>query len=1033
MYKIARILIILACLIPPGLKAQQPANYESFATYREALDLFQKEKYGAAQDKFAAYIAQTQTSALPDQRHDLRADAQFYQGVCNFHLLRNNAQSQLEQFANQFPTHPKANESYFYIGKLYFVKRDYPAAGKALEDLSFSPLSKQNRDEARFMLGYCYLREGRKREAADLFNQARRGDGQFAEQAAYYYAMLKYDEGDYQQALEGFNSIPEKSEFSKDIPILKANCLLKLRNYDELEAYASSLESGGRMPTELYLVMGNAAYDQKNDSKVISNLESFQQRKGKLDRSGAYRLGISYYRQHNYQSAREQLERVGTPMDSLAQVSFYYLGHCFLKLENYENARTAFRKASEQDFDKRVAEEALFQYAKASFETRYFEESLAALQKMEANYPNSPYRDEVTGLIGEILLFANNYKEAIEYFETTGGLNTERARKSYQRACYLYGLELYEKRLYDKSADLFKTAFNQRKDAEVTSMAYYWYSESKFRAGDYGTALQYYETFLSQPNSTKSEYYDLAYYGMAWCYMEKKDYGEASKKFEKFLAIADKQTETSLIVDASLRAGDCEYVEGRYQNAIRYYRQVRDYNNANVDYALYRLGQTYFRVSDFKNSIASYDRLVKGYKKSEYRDEALNNLSDLYLTWEKDWPNTVATVETLLKDHPSSTYIPGALNRAGIAQAESKNNTKAQFYFKTVVLDHCYDREAALDALRFLSSMLESREYDRIYSQYKEKCPADENGAGSEQEEKLAFSIMDDRYHSEDYTGFLGAANNYLRDYPKGNYVMQVRYWRAKVNLKQNDQSSALADLEYLYNTPRVNEFTVEALNDAAEIQTSMKNYLIALELYSAMEQKADKLEDRLKAVFGKAQTQFAMGNYEEARQEYMALYNDPNTTEYSKARADLQIGNCLYMLGRKDEAFEIFTRIEKAYDNAFAAEAQYMITRILFDRGQYEQSQQATFYLKDKYPKQNYWKAKAYMVLAESYLALGDTFQAVEGTLESLAKQDRFPDIQADALKRIEEINASRGGASENNNAPEEEDSEGLNKEEDH
>lgn len=1014
MVKIARILIILSGILPVVTTAQQPANYEPYGTFQDASELFDKEKYGAAQEKFTQFLQESDESSFKDERNNLRADAYFYRGLSNFHLLRNNAESQLHEFIDRYPTHARANEAWFYIGKLHFIKKQYEEALPPLENLNFSPLAKVQRDEARFMIGYCYFQQGRTADAARYFDQARKGEGDFAGQAAYYYSMIRYQQGRFSEALEGFEDIPDDSPLAKDIPVLKANCLLKLRRYEDLKKYSEEIEANSkRVPNELYLVLGHAAYEQKDDAGVVKNLEEFEKKRGRLDRAGHFRLGMSYYRGEDYKNAREHLEKVSTPEDTIAQTAYYYLGHSFLKIENYENARTAFRKASELTFDKRIAEESLFQYAKASFETHYLEDALSALQSFIADYPSSIYKDEATGMVGEILLYTNNYKDAIEYFETSGGLNTERARKSYQRACYLYGLELFEKRLYDKAKENFRTAFNQRKDPEITMMSYFWYAETEFRAGNFREAIRYYDSYKDQPYADKNEYYGQALYGIGWCWLKLQDYDRASKNFEKFLALADKKTEPSLITDASLRAADCELVEGRYRNAIRYYKQVRDYNNSHVDYALYRLGETYFRVGDNPSSISNYERLVNGYKKSEFRDDALNHLSDIFLTWQKDWPNTVKYAMMIVRDHPSSPYVPRALNRAGIAEVESNQNKKAENYFKTVALEHCYDREAALDALRFLSNIVSNSDYDRIYKQYKEKCPESGGSNSSDKEEKLLFSVLEDRYYGESYDSFMEKASEFLQKYPESENVVTIRYWRAKVLETQGKTDAALLEYEYLYKDGPMNEYTLEALNASADVQFERGNYLIALQLFTALEEKSDKLEDRLKAAFGKAASHYEMENYEEARNDYLSIYNDPNTTDYSRGRAHVQIAKCLYHLNRKDEAYEIFSKIEKEYENVFAAESQYMIAKVLYDRGEYEQSKNAAFYLKDQYPRQNYWKAMGYLVLAEDYLALGDTFQAVKGTLESLARQDRFPDISEMAMKRIQEIQIAQDKAS--------------------
>ena len=135
------------------------------------------------------------------------------------------------------------------------------------------------------------------------------------------------------------------------------------------------------------------------------------------------------------------------------------------------------------------------------------------------------------------------------------------------------------------------------------------------------------------------------------------------------------------------------------------------------------------------------------------------------------------------------------------------------------------------------------------------------------------------------------------------------------------------------------------------------------------------------------------------------------------------------------------FQEVEREFKNEFGAESQAMIAQILLDEGKalkaearrldeqesnaqadakiqeatekFDEVKQAVIYQSNNYPTFNYWKARAFLIAADAFYELGNTFQA-KGTLESLIGEDRFPDIQEAAQKRLREIEeeeASRGG----------------------
>lgn len=1009
MRQLFRIVVFLAVAVPT-LQAQQP-GYEDLSTYKEALELFDKGKYVTAQQKFGQFVARNHASSYAPGRNDLIAEAHYYQGVCAFHLLHDNASAMLEEYIAEFPEHSRHSEAYFCIGKMRYIRKDYKGAVAPLRKIESGTLDKEQKTEARFMLGYGYYADGQHREAMSKFRQIRQSPGLYGEMGAYYLAVIAYDNGNYAEAYTAMQRVDPDAKYAKNLDLMKASCLLALKRYDELDQMGEELiKNSRRAGAETWFILGNAAFDRDKYAQCIEYFKKFEGQRGRLNREGQYRMGYSYYRSGNYREAMARLDKALQPEDKVAQNAYYYLGHSFLKVEKFENARTAFSKASDLKFDQDLTAEAMFQYAKASFETRYFEDALAALQTFIRDYPESSYIEEAQSLVGEVLLYTNNYKDAIEYLENSAGLRTRRAQEAYQRACYYYALSMYEKRKYEIAADYFKRSLNQRHDAEITLSSYYWYAESQFRMQDFAEATSSYRNFLDQSYASKHPNYALAWYGIGWALLKQKKYDQAGRNFEKFIGLADRDANREQYVDAVLRAGDCEFAGKNFNGALRYYRQVQDFNNMHVDYALFQTGHCFFRLEDYNKSAGAWVRLAARYAKSEFRDDALIQAAETYLTWLDDWRNCAKYCRVLIRDHEDSKFVPGALTRLAIAEAKSGNNPSAIRYFKQVAYDHCYDASARNTSLQALSDLLPSREYDQVEAQSRKNCPITAESGGSGESEDLAINIADQRFvFDEDFASAAQRYSNYLVDFPRGRYVDHAHFFLGQSYQKLGEPEKALVEYEAVFKQDAPSEYTLKALNAAADIQFAKGNNLVAMELYTAMEERSDKLEDRLGAQFGKAKINLANEDYPAARRELLAIRNDPNTTEYSRTKAKVQLAVCDYFLGSLDEAFTVFSEVEKDYSNVFAAESQYYITRILYDRGDFEQSRIAAIYLKDEYPGYNYWKARAFLVLAEAYLELGDTLQATDGTLLSLAKQDVYLEIQEQAKRRLEEIKAMR------------------------
>ena len=1002
------LIVLLFALLTCQLPAQSSAYYESFAQYKDAVELFDKAKYGAAQQKFGSFIEATESSSIPENLNDLRAEARFYQALSAFKLLRNNTQSLFQEFISTHPSHSRVNESWYYMGKLHFIKREYKEAVPYLEKVDKSKLASGQGDDARFMQGYAYYHDKDLNKATPIFYQLSRGNSVHKEQSSYYYSVIQYSRGNYNQAYEGFRKIEDVKKFDKNIPIYIANCLLKLEKYDELDDYGQEMTSSRKAPKELLVVLANAAYERNNWSRCIEYFEQFGAQR--MDRESRYRLGYSHYELGHYAEAEKQFTKVLRPEDDLAQNALYHLGHCYVKAEDYSAARTAFRKASKAGNDAKVKEEALFQYGKASFQTAEFQDAYRAFKKLDEQYPNSEYNGEAQSLMGEILLNSSDFQAAIDYFEKSD-LRSERAQKSYQRACYYYGLDQYEKAQYETASTYFKKALNLRYDLDVTLSSYYWYAEARFQDRKFGEAKTYYQQFLDHPQAHRHEDYGRAYYGLAWCNLKLKSYRAASRNFEKFIAISNRTEEPELYVDAYLRAGDCEFISKRWDNALNYYQQVRDFNYRHADYALFQVGQSWFRKGDYRKSAQAYQEIAAGYKTSDYHDDALLQLSRIYLTELKEWNKSVEFGKVLIRDHPNSPYVPEAYLMMGFAEMYSNNNEAAIRHFKRVVLDYCDDADRVFDVLETLVSIMAPGEYDQLERDLRKKCP-DINEGGNPRGATILFARVENAFFEDDFNSVLTLSNNFFQDYPSARQRHEVRFYRARAYEETGQIDKALQDYEQVYKLTPLHDRSIESFQRAGDIQFDRGNYLISMELFTQMEEKADQQIDKVMAQFGLAQNHFKLEDYSSAKQVLLKIHSNENSTQYSKDRAYVQIGNCEYELGNVPRAEQIFTEIETKYNNVFAAESKYMLTKILYDKGQYEASIKSAGDFKTDYPGYNYWKAKAYLVVADDYYQLGNLFQA-KGGLEILATQTDFPDVAEEAATRLAEIEAAEGADS--------------------
>src|ERR1700744_4715997 len=106
-------------------------------------------------------------------------------------------------------------------------------------------------------------------------------------------------------------------------------------------------------------------------------------------------MSYAYFKVGNYEKASSELERLVSQNDVYSQNGNYTLGDVFLKLDNKQSARNAFLNASKMTFDARLQEDALYEYAKLSYELDFNLEALNATRLYLKNYPQSRRLEEV--------------------------------------------------------------------------------------------------------------------------------------------------------------------------------------------------------------------------------------------------------------------------------------------------------------------------------------------------------------------------------------------------------------------------------------------------------------------------------------------------------------------------------------------------------------------------------------------------------------------------------------------------------------
>lgn len=1000
------LIVYFLLLLSLTVEGQLPSQYESSVRYQEGIELFRLQQYQASAIAFEQYIESAHKGGKNGLGAQYIADAQYYKALCAWHLDRADAELQFRNYIQSNPAHVAVPMARIWLARNTFRNKLYRETLRELAPLSIPDawLPDSVNQEVRYMAGICHYQFRENGNSLKQFSALANEPGPYRIEAIRYTGILHHELQNYSASLEVLNQLPSKDQTSETV-LAKARSLFALDSLETLIQFTQDLPDVQRDP-ELYLTLAATSIRREKYKEALEWFETYQKTRTLQNPALKYQYGYAAYQEQNYGIAIPIFEQLSVQSDSLSSLAAYYLAFCYLKDGRTETARLAFLKASSERYTSSITEDAIIQYAKISFQEKYFDDAMRQLKGYVQKYPKGTYKQEALGLLGEVFFFARNYKESVAYFESAQ-LKDERSLSAYQRSCYYYGLDLYQKRAYKEADIYFRKGLNQAYDPNITAGCNYWYAESLFRQGHYAESARQFQSFLDMPLNPRPVYYKDAWYGLGWALLKQEKAMDAAESFIRFLNAAQPKTNSDMYFDALLRTGDCEFSLKNYKEALRYFQEAVQLSIPQTDYALWRIAQIQYRTDQYQATVETSKKIIQQYKESEFRDDALHLAAETSLKWLIDYKAASQYSRTLVQEHAMSEYVPSAWNRMGIAAYNSNDKPAAEKFFRKVLNEYCQDTAVARSALNNLNFIVTSETYVEIFTEYRQKCPE-----VNESLELVSWEAASDKYSAEQWQDAISLLNLYLRDFKNGNFRIQAHYYRGVAFMEMDKKQEALSDLKLVAGSTIRNEFMYPAAMRTARIYEEQGQNQLASEYYAIAKSSAQTNDDRLKATYLEAETKMKSGEFEQALGIITALTTSSGISRTLQEDAQFLYG--MIQLSMKDtlSAEESFMKLaQSSYGTVAGAKAAYQWACIQAEKQNVEGAESTALMLKDQYPLQKEWVIKAYVRLAEAYRQTGDTFQA-SALLDYILSQpeDYYPGMLESARKQQEALLNDQG-----------------------
>lgn len=995
------LLTLTICLSSSFSFAQKSIQNQSVsADIQTAKDLLSKNQFISA----GAYFAKIEKESEPGSA--TQTEAAYYQAYCKLKTDRKSGESAMEDFLHQYPQSTFTNPANFELANAWFRSGKYTKVINIYKKLPRYSFSQQDQNRISYQNGYSLFQIDRYDEAEREFNRLRNGKSTYAPQATYYWGHIKYVNEDFDSALQAFNSLKDNPAFAPVIPFYMAQIYYMHGEYTQVISYSEPLlaKADKKQKPELEKIIGSSYFHLQQFGKAIPHLESYFQNSKSRQRDENYMFAYCYYRAAMYDKAITPFEYASAGKDAMAQNAYYHLADCYIHTDDKNKARIAFEAASEMDFDKNIQEDALFNYAKITYELSYspFNETINAFDKYISLYPNSQRNDAAYNYLVQVYMSTSNFKDAIASIEKIK-VKTQPIRQAYQRVTYYRGLEFFNNTAYSDAITCFdKSLANGEFNSTLKAQATYWKAESNYRLGNYQTSINEYERFAQMPAAKSTQEYANYNYNLGYAYFKLKDYDQAAHAFSRYTKMAPAQDDK--LADAYNRLGDCNYINRDFAASQANYDNALGLNKYDADYALFQKAMSEGVQRQPQQKISSLKSLLNQYPSSAYADDALYELGRTYER-ENQLPTAVSYYNQLLSNYPQSNYRPKALLQLGLISYNQSDYNQSMSYYKQIAEKYPDSEEAQAAMLGIKNNYVEMNNVD-AYFDYAKRKGSNVQVTVSEQD-SLNYMAAERLVMSKDPKA-RQQLEYYLQNYPNGSFSLNARFYLAETKYNAGEYSAALKDYELVLDRTD-NIFTEAALSRAAELQYNAANYDQALMHYQRLEVNSANKWNLLKAKVGIMRCNYELGRFAACKEAAMQVLATENLSEMQKNEANFKLAKSYLQLKDPNSALPLFTDLGEETQTAEGAEAKYLTAEILFNQNKTKRAENVIMDFIEKNTPHQFWLAKSFILLADIYLANGDQFQS-KHTLMSMVENypeqnDGIIDLAKTKLQHLEEL----------------------------
>ena len=715
------------------------------------------------------------------------------------------------------------------------------------------------------------------------------------------------------------------------------------------------------------------------------------------------RIGILAYLAGENPRATSILQQV-KPLDAFYQSALIALGRIAIKNGDKPAARNLFYKASALNYDEELKSDALYNYAKTLFELDSLQASLKPLQefiimKNKDLVDDANNAETTESRMAKVLAGSSNFQVGVYLLESFNNKD-QKAEQVYQRITYYRGLEFYNERAFENSISMFMRSEKYQYDPEMAALATYWKAEAMYEVRKYGEAVDNFTRFLQMPAAKNTSVYNYANYALAYAAFRINKYSLAANYFERFLASEEGSSDKNIRYDVLARLGDSYLSMRDYGRANDYYDQLISAKAPNQDYALFQHGIIQGLQGDNEAKRNTLKSVVQKFPKSNYADDVAFEIP--YISFVKgDYDEAIEGLQKMIKQYPRSSYVPRALMTIGLVQYNKNDTEAAKATFERVIKEYPTTGEAS-QALHSIESIYLDQGDATSYIQF--ATSSNIKDLSEAEQDNLAFQAGFTLFSRGRYGPAAEAIDAYFDKFPKPRKEKHARFIRGVSLYHTGRPEEALHDLNIILND-WTSPYTEQTLVTVAALYLSLKEYNEAIVHLKKLELNSDFKNNYGYAVTNLMICYYEIGDFEQMDKYVKLVKEYKGATDQEIATAHLYSAKALQQKKSVTAATKELNLAALKSKSAASAEARYLLGQMQYNSKQYDKAQESAFDVINNMEEQDYWVAKSFLLLADTYARKGDKAQA-KSTLESILENyEGDDDIIPGAKDRLQKL----------------------------